>query len=862
MTNYIIAILKKSLPKILLLFGIGLGFYSCSLTKKVPESKQLLTKNIILVNDTIKKDEILESFFYQKPNGKFFGLPLRLTLYNMAKDNPDSLYYDWLNRKPDRRAHLAGFLSDKQVDRLSQSFIVSGFSKLLKNVGQAPSIIDDKKIKSTRNKLKAYYNYNLGYFDAEVETQVDTVGEKKGKVSYKITTGKQSILDTIDHQVETKDLEQLYIDIEKESLLKKGDPFNSQNFLNERSRITEYFRNHGVYHFQVNNIKYDIDTLNPNHRVNVNVRIEDRSIKKGDTLVKTPFKIYKISQVNIFTSNTSKKEIDQIQDSVSYKNFNIYSSGKLNYRPKALTDAIFIEKGRYFSDRQKTRTTQSISNLKVFNFPTIEYVEDSLDVDNNSLIANIYLVPKKKFNLNVSTDFSHSNIQDFGISGNLSLTFRNIFKGAEILELSGRGNIGSSRDMANPNNTFFNISEYGGDVKLSFPRIFFPVNTQNIIKKYMLPTTQFSVGFSNQRNIGLDKESVSGSLNYSWKTNFQRNSFKLELLGVNYVRNLNIGNYFNVYKTSYNSLNELAQIYNQDPSNIDPTTGNLTDEGAVRFMEQSLTGGLLSPQNPDFKTILSLSERYYRLIEDNLIVSSSFTFSRSTKNNLTDKNYYNFRTKLESAGNLLSLLANNFNNSGETSASGNQKVFGIEYAQYAKGEVEYIKQWDLGRKQSIAIRSFAGIAIPYGNGTSIPFSRSYFGGGSNDNRGWQAYSLGPGKSQSILDFNEANMKLAFSAEYRFNFFGSLDGALFSDVGNIWNVFDNIENTDYTFNGIKSLEDLAVGSGIGFRYDFKFFVFRIDLGYKAYDPSRELNDRWFKGFNFNKTVLNFGINYPF
>ena len=84
----------------------------------------------------------------------------------------------------------------------------------------------------------------------------------------------------------------------------------------------------------------------------------------------------------------------------------------------------------------------------------------------------------------------------------------------------------------------------------------------------------------------------------------------------------------------------------------------------------------------------------------------------------------------------------------------------------------------------------------------------------------------------------------------------------NNIGNIWNVFDNIKDKDYTFNGISSLEDLAVGSGIGLRYDFDFFVFRFDLGYKAYDPAREVGDRWVKGINFSKTVLNFGINYPF
>jgi outer membrane protein assembly factor BamA len=189
-------------------------------------------------------------------------------------------------------------------------------------------------------------------------------------------------------------------------------------------------------------------------------------------------------------------------------------------------------------------------------------------------------------------------------------------------------------------------------------------------------------------------------------------------------------------------------------------------------------------------------------------------------------------------------------------------MFGIEYSQYIKGEIDFIKHWDFGNKNTLAMRAFAGLAVPFGNAQSIPFSRSYFSGGSNDNRGWQAYSLGPGRSGGINDFNEANLKLAYSLEYRFRVGGNFHSAVFTDIGNIWNVFDNITDKDYTFNGFSSFKDLAVGSGIGFRYDFDFFVFRFDLGYKAYDPAREVGDRWLKGINFSKTVLNFGINYPF
>jgi len=168
----------------------------------------------------------------------------------------------------------------------------------------------------------------------------------------------------------------------------------------------------------------------------------------------------------------------------------------------------------------------------------------------------------------------------------------------------------------------------------------------------------------------------------------------------------------------------------------------------------------------------------------------------------------------------------------------------------------------LSRKKVFATKVFAGVAIPYGNSDDVPFSRSYFGGGTNDNRAWQSYSLGPGASGSFLDFNEANMKLAFSAEFRFNIFQQLNGALFTDIGNIWNVLDNSKNEAAIFEGFKSLENIAVGSGFGFRYDFNFFIVRLDLGFKTYNPSEFVNDKWMKEMRFDKSVLNIGINYPF
>lgn len=155
-----------------------------------------------------------------------------------------------------------------------------------------------------------------------------------------------------------------------------------------------------------------------------------------------------------------------------------------------------------------------------------------------------------------------------------------------------------------------------------------------------------------------------------------------------------------------------------------------------------------------------------------------------------------------------------------------------------------------------------GIAIPFGNSNNIPFSRSYYSGGSNDNRAWNPFRLGPGSTGGVNDFNEANMKLAVSAEFRFQLVGNLKGALFVDTGNIWNVLDNTEDRKAQFTSLKDLENIAIGSGFGMRYDFGLFVFRLDLGFKTYNPANEMNRRWLKDFGIGRSVLNFGINYPF
>jgi outer membrane protein assembly factor BamA len=853
--------LKKNSTKIIAFILIAIFICACNAVKRVPDGKNLLVKNTILVNGKSTNDETAFNQMYQKPNGTLLGYRLRLNLYNLANLNPDSTYKAKFKNNPGLYERQSKLLSAKQVDRLGQSFMYKGIHEFLKSTGEAPVIIDTAKTKKTLLRLKYYY-FNSGYFKVATDYNIDSVGRKKAKINYNITTGPAYTLDTIKTKIMTPALDSLYKVNPDPSVLKSGKQYKTVDFEEEKNRLTTYFRNHGAYYFQPTYVTFDIDTIGKKDKANVTLIVNNNNIQGRDSSRTEPFKLYKISDVNIYTDYSATNAKNKITDSTTYNNFNLYSYKKLKYRPRAITDAVFITKGSTFSDIRTTLSSRYLNNLKIFNYPSIQYTVDKRDSTAQSLIANVYLTPRKKYSFGATFDVTHSNIQDFGIGASISETIRNVFNRAETLEISTRLNLGSSRDMANPNNNFFNVSEYGLDLKLNFPRILLPFGTEKIIPKRMIPSTSVAAGFSKQRNIGLDKENFTGGIAYNWSPK-RGNTAKLELLNAQFVRNLNPDNYFNVYRTSYRELNNIGTIYNKNEDYYNsPDDRNLSiPKGTTGF-----TNDVLSPNSTlvlpdqDYKDVKSIEERRIRLTENDFILATSYTFTKTTKKDLADNTFYQFKTKIESAGTLLSAISNigNF----QKNDKGNYEIFNLEYSEYIKTEFDYIKHWDFGKEKALAVRTFFGIAVPFGNSNYIPFSRSYYAGGSNDNRAWQPYSLGPGSTNAANDFNEANMKIAMSAELRFKIFGAVKGAIFADAGNIWNVLDNVIDEKAKFSGVNDLAEIALGTGFGLRYDLSFFVIRLDMGFKTYNPAHEKGDRWFKEYNFGHSVLNFGINYPF
>jgi len=830
----------------------------CVGAKKVAGDSYLLEKNTIFKNNQELPNDPIKFLLVDKPNKKILGIPVKRNIYSLAGSNSDSLFNEWLGRKENRKKRLNNWLSPKQVRELGR--YKSKLNNWLKNSGEAPVFLDSSSIQKNVNRLKQFYT-NKGYFDTKVFSKNSLGIDRKAEVKYFIEPGKQYTIDSITKKINSSALDSLYESSLTESLIQKGYPFEIDRFEAERSRLINLFRNKGVYNFQQNSIQFTaaIDSSGADTKIPVVIEINDLQKRENDTLISFPYKIHQVSKINIHIDTPGQLgQLSSFMDSLNYNDLNIFFKGKLKYKPKALEEVIFIKKGEAYSDLERSQTYRYISNLRNFKYPSITY--STIDSYKPDLVANIFLNPKERFSMGFDLDLSHSNIQDFGFSIGSSFGIRNIFRGAEILEIGVKNTFGSSSDISTIDQQLFNLYELGADIKFKFPRVLFPINVDDIIPKTKNPSTDITFSGTLQQNIGLDKQYFGAGYQLNWQPN-SRAKLNLKLIDLEFINNENVNNYFNVYKNSYDKLNNIAKSFNTNLENINPDGNLKIPNGANNFISEVRNNQtLLTEKNSEYQEVNLIRERQTRLTTNNLIFGSSFIYNYNSQQNILDESFFQLQWKLNLVGTLLNEIIKSTN----TPKNDNDQfeIAGVTPSQYFKTELNYIKHWQLSRRTVLAFRAFGGVAIPFGNANSIPFTRSYFSGGSNDIRGWRAYKLGPGSSSNLNEFNEANLKLTFNLEYRFPLIAKMNGAFFIDAGNIWNVLDNVTDQEYRFDGFEDLSEIAIGTGFGLRYDFDFFVFRLDTGFKTYNPSLPKKSRWEADYAISNAVFNIGINYPF
>ena len=828
---------KFSYSFLLLLF-----FAACNSTKHVPDGEFLLTKNHIYIDSTKVTGADLQKYILQKPNNSILGVPIGLYIHNLGSYDKAKTPSEWAIQNPRSYKIVKGIFSEKQSIAYAKSFI--NLNKWFLSYPK-PVLVNPIKTKRTKETLVEYYK-TQGYFKSEVTTEIkrDTV-EKKSEVYYRINRGKPTLLDTINIKIQSPILDSIYKAENMKSLLKTGKQFKDQLFRDEARNVVNLFRNNGVYYFNESALGFYVDIRRPDYKTNVDFLIsENRFVEDKGAYTEKPYQVHKVKKVNVYTDYSFEKKELPFNDTIQYNGITFLAHNKVKYNPKFLSQSIFMKPNMVYKDTLRNSTRIHLKSLKNFKSTTINFSPHNNKSD--ELTMDVFLSPIEKYTLGFETELTHSNIREIGISGKFSITNRNTFRGAELLKLSALG-------------TWFQSNtgpgyEIGADASLEIPRFVAPFGLNKLVPKRMSPKTLFSAGTSFQRNIGLDRQTFSFLTDYKWQYNPNK-AIQLEILNLQYIRNLNVGRYFDIYRTEFQTLQDINTIY---PGTTNPLPTDATQvTSALNFMRTVAADGNFLASNPaEYSQNINILNRYNIITSDFLIPVIAYSYTYNNQSNIKDNNFTFFKARVANSGNFFGLVSEKEN------ANGKKTVFGIPLAQYFKTDIEFKRFWNVGAKNSVfAFRTFLGAIFTYGD-ADVPFVKSYFAGGSNDIRAWQTYELGPGARREGLEFNTGSFKFLTSAEYRFDVVGRLKGALFVDAGNIWEISNTatVPNNE-KLTGFSSLRNIAIGSGLGARFDFNFLILRFDVGFKTYEPYL-VNNRWFQNYNFANAVYNVGINYPF
>ena len=849
----------KTYPKILFFLGFVFFVYSCNVTKKLGEDEFYLKSNEYEFDGEKEFKGELEDYVSQKPNSKLLGLiPSRDWAYNQVPIEYDSVFQDYYSYQVEERNQAlldSLWLRYGLEENVGES---KWISRLMYRAGAKPITLDTAMSVKSATELEEFY-FSRGYFDAEVNPtyEIDTAN-KKAQVTYNVAIKEPSDVVEYNQVITDTNLEKIYAASVEDSEVKVNERFDVRNFEDERDRLTKIFLDNGYFQFNDlgNELVFRIDSTNDK---NLNATLK---IAKGENDSIQHFQQYYLGDINVFINRRNSDTLKRY-DTV-HRGYNLFNRRKFKLNPRVYTDAIAIKSGDLYRYKDIASTRQLILDRDNYQLTSLQ-VEKSENPLDSLLTTTFIFRPKEKYDLELSFEGSYSQFLNFGISPGVKLLTRNVFRGGENVEFNLRGTVGTV-NTNDSKNEFFNAYELSFETKMTIPRWVLPVDTEELVPKSWNPKSSISLGLSGQKNIGLGSRNYSAIFDYSWKPGMNEHLF--ELINFQYIKNTEKDKYYRIFSVD-NEIKEeaFAAYFDYDPSVEELFLNENLRENDVEqiiyydpnFVD-NLPEGYSFEDYTDFRNVLF---RKNSVTQDVVIQSFTHTYSYNENTNADIDNPWFITAKGEVAGLLLKGLDAAFNFKKEEDFFGNEisLLGGVPYSEFVRLDLDVRKKFKLSEKTEIAFRGFTGLAMPYGNLETLPFTKSYFGGGSNDVRAWQAYELSPAPLRpddggTYID----QMKITWNAEYRFPLVGIMNGALFVDAGNIWSL--DSENTRTKFEFDKFLSQLGVGSGFGLRFDFTFVVARLDFAYKIHDPAYEKGNRWFNNIKPLQPQLQFGINYPF
>ena len=718
-----------------------------------------------------------------------------------TKDIQQTELKDYLRQTPNAKI-FNYFRLQLGIYNLAGKDSTKGINKTLKRIGDKPVIYNSSLTSLSVQQLQRFLE-NKGYIHAKVESNV-TTKDKKAVVNYNIIFNKPYTLRDYNINLKNVALTEIAADTSR-SLIRSNMLFDTDVFNAERERISTSFRQSGYYNFNKDFLTYSADSTLNLHKVDVILELSDYLKRNSDSIDKVIFKQYTIRKVIFYTNTDAGVGSDlankEALDTVEFRNFILVTPKLRVIKLDALVQNTFINPLSLYSDDAVEKTYQALNTLG-----PVKYVNISFKQSADSLLdCYIIIIPAKALSVSAEAEGTYTEGY-WGGAGTLNFMHRNVFKGAETLSMQLRGAYEWQKNIW--------AQELGVQAGLKFPKFMLPFGGYDF-KRNMHANTEFTSTFSSQFRPGeFSTKSISAGVKYSWIRKQFRHSFEL-------------------FDLSYMHFDSIYQNFRDSFLNVIPPKFN--------------------PYN----------------YQDHFIMRMGYTGTYTNFNaNRPMKDYSSMRYNIETAGNLLygmSKLLGSIPNAVDSS----YRLFGIRYSQYVKAEYNLTHHQIFDKYNRFVYHLGVGLGVPYGNADVIPYEKRFYSGGANSVRGWSESTLGPGVYRRITeknrrDYNQVgDIKLDMSMEYRTKLFWLLEGAAFLDGGNIWTIKDYETQKGGTFKYDTFLKQIAIAYGLGLRFDFSFFIARVDFGVKLFDPAKTRLEQWRVNPTWTDDVaVHLAIGYPF
>ena len=824
-------------------FFVALLLSSCSTTQNIPDGDQLfvgLTKinyergdsgvpAAVANKNFITTQEEVEAALATAPNGALFGssyhrtpFPYGLWIWN-AFSGKDGKVAKWLTESFGKQPVLMSWVNPELRAQVAQTVL-----------------------------------HNHGYFHGQVGYNVVTQrNPKKAKIGYDVTMGPLLTIDSISYLGFPAEADSLIKATAHQSLLHTGDAFTAAALDGERTRISTLFRNNGYYYYQPAYASYLADTVSVPGKAQLRLQL-------ANGIAEEARRKYYIGNITV---NLQKNFMQEPTDSLRRRTFTLRYNGKRSpVRPRVVMGAMRLRHGQPYSYDQYLESANALNATGLFSMTDFQFNRrDGLDVseidfirelekpsdflaltsnlssrrvslspllsdDTLDLVVNC--VFDRPYDVYFETNFTKRTIGRMGPELKIGFTKRNAFRGGEKLDVNLHGSYEwQTRSSSGDMNTY----EYGADVSLEFPRLVAPFMGGNQIRRRMermrergitpnpnrwrrVATTMAKVSSDIVRRPGYYKmHIVSGEWTYRWQPS----------------------------ATSRHEFSPLTLKYQY-----------------------------MNSHTEKFDSIIENSPYLAATMSDYFIPQMRYTYVYASP---ADKlNPIRWELTLSESGNLTSLA---YMAAGKKWNEEDKELFKNPYAQFVKVETDFTKTWQLSQHSQLVGHLNAGLGICFGNSSDLPFSERFYIGGANSVRAYPLRSIGPGRFLGDYEGNRqlsyllqnGDVKLQANLEYRQRLFGNLHGAVFLDAGNVWLRKDleigiddlSIMFKEAYFHFGEFFKQMAVGTGVGLRYDLDFLILRLDWGIGLHVPYETTKSGFYNVDKFSRhQTLHFAIGYPF